>query len=674
VPQFKYVASGSYVIASDGTGVGPVGYQVSVTSRGWSGSVVFAQNIAPPGSVPNYVNVAYQDANTGTEFAAGVAITGTAAIIISPTVGDLIAIVTVTTGEVIINVNPATQGVTNRELRNAFVAAGYDTAGQDTTEAMLSVAVAGMLGQVLDVRAFGAKGDGVTDDTAAIQRAVTASANGTLLFPSGYTFAITDDIEVASPITIIGYGATLLQTVAAKTGITVSSSDVTIEGLRVRGTQYATIQSSEYGIRCEAASYAAAIERIRIINCRVDRWGYEAIRLRWVRDFEVSGCTLEQLFYAGVLMWGAEDGRIVNNYIDDIPGTPNGYGITATRDNTASLVTDPVTSRVVISGNTITNIPVWTGIDTHGGQDLVISNNTLHDVKKPIWCVAQDSGVTPTFAPKRITITGNVMTSGVTDNSFDEGIVVDGAGGGVGSVVDYAERIVVANNVITGYGSGSTLSAGIYIRYVRGVAVRGNFVSEASQNGVILVNDCLDVSITDNVFQDLFSNSAQAKAVRVQNDNCTGYIAGNSFSRASKSATFVNNVGVEVISGALNCNIVIGENDWSRAESSPAIDSNSAMQGIKTVTSTYAVLAQDRTILADATAGAFDVDLPNAVGNFGRILTIKKVDASGNAVSVDPSGSQLIDGSSSSYSLPAQWDGVTIQSNGVSWFILGIGP
>jgi hypothetical protein len=222
VPQFKYVASGSYVIASDGTGVGPVGYQVSVTSRGWSGSVVFAQNIAPPGSVPNYVNVAYQDANTGTEFAAGTAITGTAAVIISPTVGDLIAIVTVTTGEVIINVNPATQGVTNRELRNAFTAAGYDTAGQDTTEAMLSVAVAGMLGQVLDVRAFGAKGDGVTDDTAAIQRAVTAmTAGDSLLIPAGFTFLVTANITKSSvdDLCFVAEGATIYTTDMSLTGV-----------------------------------------------------------------------------------------------------------------------------------------------------------------------------------------------------------------------------------------------------------------------------------------------------------------------------------------------------------------------------------------------------------------------------------------------------------------------
>ena len=205
MPQFKYRASGTYVIASQGTGVGEVGYQVTVTPReSWVGSLVFKQNTAPPGSVPVYVNVAYQDANTGTEVAAGTAITDTAAIIISPTVGDLVVVYTHTTGEIVITVNPATRGVTNRELSNAFLAAGYDTAGQDTTEAMLSVAVADMLGTQLNVKAFGAVGDGVTDDTAAIQAALdTATSGGIVFFPDGI-YRVTDSLVPLSSTALVG--------------------------------------------------------------------------------------------------------------------------------------------------------------------------------------------------------------------------------------------------------------------------------------------------------------------------------------------------------------------------------------------------------------------------------------------------------------------------------------
>jgi putative cell wall-binding protein len=62
--------------------------------------------------------------------------------------------------------------------------------------------------QGFNVRNYGAKGDGATDDTAAIQAAINAAASssGTVTFPEG-TFKITSTIHPKSNITIRGAGA-----------------------------------------------------------------------------------------------------------------------------------------------------------------------------------------------------------------------------------------------------------------------------------------------------------------------------------------------------------------------------------------------------------------------------------------------------------------------------------
>ena len=63
---------------------------------------------------------------------------------------------------------------------------------------------------VFNVKTYGATGDGVTDDTAAIRLAVAACSAGDILyFPSGYTFKITEGITIDTGIVVWGYGATL---------------------------------------------------------------------------------------------------------------------------------------------------------------------------------------------------------------------------------------------------------------------------------------------------------------------------------------------------------------------------------------------------------------------------------------------------------------------------------
>jgi len=90
---------------------------------------------------------------------------------------------------------------------------------------------------------------------------------------------------------------------------------------------------------------------------------------------------------------------------------------------------------------------------------------------------------------------------------------------------------------------------------------------------------------------------------------------------------------------------------------------------VKSVTANYTATASDRVILCDATSNSITVSLPSASGITGRVYTIKKVDSSTNTVTVDPAGTETIDGAST-YSLSSQWDFVTIVSDGSNWVIV----
>lgn len=78
----------------------------------------------------------------------------------------------------------------------------------------------------------------------------------------------------------------------------------------------------------------------------------------------------------------------------------------------------------------------------------------------------------------------------------------------------------------------------------------------------------------------------------------------------------------------------------------------------------------DYTILIDASLGNRQVTILSAIGNQGRILNVKKIDATANIVTLLPVvGGQTIDGSPT-YVLTVQYQSVTIQSDNANWFII----
>lgn len=88
-------------------------------------------------------------------------------------------------------------------------------------------------------------------------------------------------------------------------------------------------------------------------------------------------------------------------------------------------------------------------------------------------------------------------------------------------------------------------------------------------------------------------------------------------------------------------------------------------------TGAYTLTGTDGTVTANASTGAFSLTLPTSVGATGRIYTLKKIDSSANVVTVATTSSQTIDGATTR-ALSLQYDGITVQSDGANWVIIGM--
>jgi hypothetical protein len=89
---------------------------------------------------------------------------------------------------------------------------------------------------------------------------------------------------------------------------------------------------------------------------------------------------------------------------------------------------------------------------------------------------------------------------------------------------------------------------------------------------------------------------------------------------------------------------------------------------VRRVSSAYALVpAADAFVLCDASGGAFSVSLPGAQLYPGRVFSVKKTDASGNAVTVVDGGGGLVDGAAS-VSLATQGMSRRFVSDGAGWW------
>lgn len=191
----------------------------------------------------------------------------------------------------------------------------------------------------IDARHFGAAGDGATDDTAALQRAIDAAAEksgGVFIPPGAY---LTRELHVRAGIALVGIpawnysgpgGSTLRLASADVPGLLnlTEARGATIDGLALDGRH---LGQNVHGIFTQRTAYGPHEDGFRIERCQIAHFSGDGISLSHAWCFSVRHCESMANHGDGLSLRGW-DGFIIDNWLSG-----NGRAGFAARNENASV-------------------------------------------------------------------------------------------------------------------------------------------------------------------------------------------------------------------------------------------------------------------------------------------------------------------------------------------------
>ena len=348
---------------------------------------------------------------------------------------------------------------------------------------------------IISPEMYGAKGDGITDDTEPLQRAINAGSNIVL----SKNYLITDILLLNNrqnvTINLMGDASIIIQ----KHGYGVfeirNSKNITISGGRITG--YGSFPSKTYNggngggekhyvggtwgfNRNGDSTGRPAFGNGTIGNCGIGvlihdgsenisikgvffygfnyggiEVGYRgdsaSVRLNFSKNITVEGCTFKHIYNAGVEGHSVDGFFILNNVIDSM-GHPDcistdstidpGYGIAM-----AAVSLDAYSSKnVIVDGNRVTNCNRKC-IDSHSSEGLQIVNNTLKQSYIQGISLTGNSGIR-----SRAIISNNILTNVGIGNIL--GGVVDGKIG----IYAVHDNVTISGNQLYNCGNGRAIN------------------------------------------------------------------------------------------------------------------------------------------------------------------------------------------------------------------------
>jgi parallel beta-helix repeat protein len=422
-------------------------------------------------------------------------------------------------------------------------------------------------GTPVNVKDYGAQGNGVTNDTVAFGLAITAASGGLLELPPG-TYRIVSALTIPANTTITGYGATLDFSTAGNIAALTLGSNVKLFGFKLIGPGNASYNGTSIGIKCygtdNTPSAPTYITGPTLQDLFVTEFAGQGVDCKYNDNGKVSECYVSECGYTGIQLLSCNRFQVSNSYVGQItPGTSgNAYGISVSSSE-GTTTADPVPVFNQIIGNIVEDVTVWTGIDTHGGDALIVSNNTVHNCKLGIKITDREENGVRTVAPKNVTVSGNY----INDNNINTGAAITINGAYTTTTVDYATNISVTGNVIVGHGAvGSSIDGAIRCYSTKNLTISGNSIRRPKVVGIVLDFDNQSFSISGNTIVDPNDSTETCRCVYVAATSNLGSIVGNTFVLENNAlATNVSEWAVEKGSGSggtgLATTVTVSENN-----------------------------------------------------------------------------------------------------------------
>lgn len=353
-----------------------------------------------------------------------------------------------------------------------------------------------------NVRCYGAKGDGQSDDLSAILAArddVNAAGGGILLFPRG-SFQVSNTIEIGANTTVLGSGAGSV--LLAKPGVAcfnmllvrnsddVRIRDLVLDGNRVQTSPPADADNENIGCGFLGQPVGKGQTGLSIKNVIVRNHHGSGIRIIGpnnsddlyqlnANEIEVIGCQILGCGSRGIIPTRATRARIAGNVITSC--TQAGIQLVKSR-------------AAVIEGNVIQK--TCQRSETRGGHgiaaansfDYVIVNNVASENER--WGIVASGGV-GIFPPQHPMSQRYVVANNVCRANATGGITID-------PTTDHPDAIqdsfaTVASNVCV-----ANQGHGIHTTHAGYLAVRGN-ICDGNERAGVAINSSRYAVVADNV-------------------------------------------------------------------------------------------------------------------------------------------------------------------------------